>query len=314
MRSQELELALRRSIYIDKQLKERTSSNIRQLIEEFDLPLDYSELTNLMISEEAWNQIARANIQPRFVFAHPELLRIYPNCSIHYRGIACLPLKRVQALATQVGSWENDTVKKITSENLLKVAQLYNTVISSIIVNSSDWTLENGYKNIIATISISLDGSARNLAGQEAELEIRRIILKWLYCQNLIEDYNTSQTKFELKSDYVMKFGSEPDISFSQGGEIVCTIEIKGGVDPAGAMERLGALQKSLRNSPTHSANFIIAGVITKEMEKSLKKLKGLTKYYLLREVTDDRNVQLDFFNEVFHHALRLTEEVKPTN
>ncbi len=110
-----------------------------------------------------------------------------------------------------------------------------------------------------------------------------------------------------------MKFGSEPDISFSQGGEIVCTIEIKGGVDPAGAMERLGALQKSLRNSPTRSANFIIAGVITKEMEKSLKKLEGLTKYYLLREITDDRNVQLDLFNEVFHHALRLTEEVRPT-
>ena len=312
MKPHELELARQRSIYIARQLKERTSTNVRQLIEEFDLPLDFSDLTNLMISESAWNQTVKSNIQPHVVFAHPDFLKIHPNCSIHYRGIACLSLKRVQSLATQVESWENGTAKSIKPESFLKVARLYNAIISSIIVDASDWTLENGYQNIIATISISLDGSARNLAGQEAELEVRRTILEWLFDQNLIVDYNTSQTTFDLKNDCIMHFGSDPDISFIQGNEIVCTIEIKGGIDPAGAMERLGALQKSLRNSPVNSSNFVIAGVITKEMEKSLAKLANLTKYYLLRDITSDRNTQLDFFNEVFHHALRLTKEVKP--
>ena len=62
----------------------------------------------------------------------------------------------------------------------LRVAQLYNAVISSIIEGSTGWTLENGYRNVIANMGIGLDGTVRNLIGQDAEQLVKTRIRKWL--------------------------------------------------------------------------------------------------------------------------------------
>ena len=71
-----------------------------------------------------------------------------------------------------------------------------------------------------------------------------------------------------------MRYGSEPDIEFSrvvnEESEVVATIEIKGGKDPAGALERLGAIQKSFEATPPNCVNILIAGVVTPEMRRAL--------------------------------------------
>ncbi len=63
-----------------------------------------------------------------------------------------------------------------------------------------------------------------------------------------------------------MKFGAEPDIDFTRDNRLVATIEVKGGCDPAGALERLGAMTKSFAETPSGCVNFLVAGVITPEM------------------------------------------------
>ena len=70
-----------------------------------------------------------------------------------------------------------------------------------------------------------------------------------------------------------LTYGSEPDILFEKNGEYVVTIEVKGGIDPAGALERLGAVQKSFEETPVQCHNFLIAGVVTPEMKKRLNRL-----------------------------------------
>ena len=107
-----------------------------------------------------------------------------------------------------------------------------------------------------------------------------------------------------------MYYKSDPDIEFQQNGIIVATIEIKGGKDSAGALERLGAMTKSFENTPSASANILIAGVITGEMRHRLKKT-GKVAPFLLDDVVSDGPGWITFLNEVFHYTLRITDEVK---
>ncbi len=263
-----------------------------------------------MISPEAWKYVESSGIEPREVFAHPDLLFHHPEASEYYRGIALLSRKRVAAIATSVDAWEDPKRKILVSEDkCIKVARLYNTIISSIIEGATDWTLDNGYRNIIANMGISFDGSIRNLIGQDAENIVKDRIRDWLDSRGLIVERDKRGIEFELPKGYSMYYSSEPDIEFKQNGNVISTIEIKGGTDPAGALERLGAVQKSFEATPPGSVNLLVAGIVTAEMEQRLNSL-GIRKYFLLDGIAHDGKGWTDFLNEVFHHIVRITDEV----
>ena len=65
-----------------------------------------------------------------------------------------------------------------------------------------------------------------------------------------------SSKVFNLMDGVNLTYGSEPDILFEKNGEYVVTIEVKGGKDPAGALKRLGAVQKSFEETPVQCHNF----------------------------------------------------------
>ncbi len=259
------------------------------------------------------NHIAVADIDLKRVFAHPNLLYIHPEVSQYYRGIALLSQKQVQSLACDVKKWEDGSYKRQPSlERCAKVAQLYNAVISSVIEGTSNWTLENGYRNILATIGISLDGFMRNKIGQDAESLIKTRITNWLAVKGLTKEpaYGLIDTEqvtsdFPLPFNTVMRFSSEPDIEIIQNGQTIVTIEIKGGKDPAGALERLGAMQKSFEETPRGCRNFLVAGVITPEMRSRLNNL-GNVKAYQLDDLSCDGKPWNDFMQEVFHYTVRI--------
>ena len=81
-------------------------------------------------------------------------------------------------------------------------------------------------------MGIGLDGTVRNIIGQDAEQLIKTRIRDWLDSRQLIVQHNAEQTQFELPDGYSMRYGSEPDVEFSQvvNGEprVVATIEVKG--------------------------------------------------------------------------------------
>ena len=131
------------------------------------------------------------------------------------------------------------------------MARTYNAVISVIITGTDGWTLENGYRNILATIGITEDGALRNIVGQEGEAAVKERISEWLDANDAITtQVDGTMTLLGDDGNLRMIYGSEPDISFGSGNEdgewqIIATVEIKSGTDPAGALERLGAIQKS---------------------------------------------------------------------
>ncbi len=145
-----------RALILSKALKRRNDIRIRTLIENFSGDLNYRKLglKELAISGEAWACIQQLEVEPRMVFAHPDLLQQHPDASLYYRGIATLSLKRVSDMVTNVDSWENPKRNKLRipkRNTVLGITRLYNAVISSIIEGTDKWSLENGYRNILAT-------------------------------------------------------------------------------------------------------------------------------------------------------------------
>ena len=171
--------------------------------------------------------------------------------------------------------------------------------------------MENGYRNIIANMGIGLDGTFRNIIGRDAENLVKTRITNWLASRSLILRQNSDATRFDLPNGYSMRYGSEPDVLFHRASGAsqreVATIEIKGGKDPAGALERLGAMQKSFEATPPDCVNILVAGVVTPEMRTRLDQM-GVVKVFLLDDLARDGEPWTVFINEVFHYTVRITD------
>jgi hypothetical protein len=99
-------------------------------------------------------------------------------------------------------------------------------------------------------------------------------------------------------------FSSEPDISLiGKQGDTLGVIEVKGGTDPAGALERYGAAKKTFENALHQNAEIItilVASCITKEVQDRIEQDLTISHYYNLTEVisaaeTSDQLMQLIF-------------------
>ena len=298
-----------RSLLFSEILRERADIDQRRIIEQDARDFDFHPIKNLMISTEAWGHAERIAVAPKLIFAHPDILMRHPTTSLYYRGMALLSQKRVQqTTGVNVSGWEDGSRKtRIQEGHALKAARVYNAVVSSIIEGSTDWSLDNGYRNILATMGVRLDGMFRNKIGAIAETRIKGRIVEWLKDKDIIPtDTPQDEKTYQLPENTVMQYGSEPDIAFYRGGSLIATIEIKGGTDPAGALERLGAMSKSFEETPAGCVNFLVAGVITPEMQARLNSI-GVIRSYLLSDLLKDGNMWDDFANEVFHHAVRVT-------
>ncbi len=308
------EEAIDRAVTIARRLAQGDDLRIRERIEAFGGEADYSNRESLAIQSDAWDRVLQAGVEPRLVFAHPAVLEAMPDASIHYRGIALLPLKRVTEIVGSVEQWERRPARaRVGREKALRVARLYNAVISSIILDHTEWTAEDGYRNVLATIGITADGVIRNLIGQRGEQEIRRRMIAWIREHDLLakDDPGDDSAEWGLRQGVLMRFGTEPDIGFERNGRLVALIEIKAGKDPAGALERLGAVKKTFDEAPAGCRNFLVAGVVTPTMRERLEEMRMERDYDMDRLLLNE-NSWAECMNDIFHHALRIAPDVLP--
>lgn len=313
------QLRLVKSLLIVTSLQKRADLKAVKLIKQCPEKLDWEPFSNLMIDEEVWSYaVTTQKYDPKLVFCHPKVLLYKPATSLYYRGLCGLSLKAARDYFGAIDGIEAGKPRaRLSEDKALKIARTYNTFICSIIKNSTDWTLENGKRTIIATLGITLDGVMRNKIGEIAEDRVRTLILEWLWEQDLVvepilkkeEIYENIPKECTLKDKITMRFSSEPDISFMKGGELLAVVEIKGGIDPAGALERYGAATKSFQHSIGISSkcrNFYLGAVFTPELEKRMKEDRLVEKSFNIIEILDNPTYRDDFFTELFHHALRL--------
>ena len=313
-----------KSLLIVTSLQKRTDLKVFETLTKLKIALAWEPLSNFMIEEGAWRYVTEERkYDPKLIFCHPEVVMAIPSTSFYYRGLTGLSIKAAKDYIGSVESLEKGNERaKIDDEKALKMARVYNTFICSIIKGATDWTLENGKRTIIATLGITLDGVMRNKVGSIAEERVRTLVFEWLKERGLvisptkeeIDETDDLPVVCELIDNVIMKFSSEPDISFSKktdtSEELMAVIEIKGGIDPAGALERYGAATKSFQHALRESQrckNFFLSAVYTPELQNRIQGDRLVEKFYDIIDILEEPDVREDFFNELFHYSLRLT-------
>lgn len=317
------DLRLLKSLLIVTSLQKRNDLKALNAIQEISPPIDWEPFSRLMIDQEVWSYaVEKKHYDPRTIFCHPDILSKNPITSLYYRGVSGLSIKAARDYFGAIDGLEAGRKgARLDADKALRMAQVYNTFICSIIKNSTDWTLENGHRTIIATLGITLDGVMRNKVGTIAEERIRSLIVEWVIKQGVLATPISNRLYledllpkvFELKDDIIMRFSSEPDVYFQRGTgkspELLAVVEIKGGIDPAGALERYGAATKSFQHAVKSSSrcrNFYLAAVYTPELERRIEADRLVDKYFHIIEILESSDTRDEFFTELFHHALRL--------
>jgi hypothetical protein len=308
-----------RSLLIVTSLQKRADLKCVRRIKAFKKKLSWEPLEHLLIDRGVWEYvISRKRYDPKLVFCHPGILEQEPTASLYYRGVCGLSLKAAKDYFGSVEGLEaGRSSARLSSEKALAMARTYNAFICSIINNSTAWTLENGCRTVIATLGITLDGVMRNRIGAIAEDRIRTMVLEWLIDHELLVSPRLTKEQAHeeipslctLQHGVVMRFSSDPDIAFLRDGVLQAIVEIKGGIDPAGALERYGAATKTFQHAISASPrcrNFYLTAAVTHELRKRIDDDRLVERTFDIVEVLDKPDVRRQFFQELFHHALRL--------
>lgn len=300
-------------------LKEKRDVKAFAAVKRTKANLKWDSRSDLMIDEDVWGYIVKnLGYDPKEVFCHPDVLIENPASSLYYRGLTGLSIKAARDYVGAVENLENGSVKaKLSASKALTMAQTYNTFVCSIIKNTAEWTLEDGKRTVIATLGITFDGVMRNKVGEIAEDRIRTLLVEWLESKKVISwsaparyiRGTSVQKEYHLHGGVTMQFASEPDVSFLRDDELIAVVEIKGGIDPAGALERYGAALKSFEDSRKKSPKcktFYVGGVFTDELKRRMARDPLVEKWFSIIEILQKPEAREEFLTEVFHHAVRV--------
>ena len=290
--------------------------------------LNWSQRDKWKISASAWDVLEKSNIEPMLVFVHPKVLQLNPSFLKYYRSVAMISQKGLKALTgvSNIEKIEAGKVEagKLPQKSINNIVAIINEILSLVVSLATDIDKNEIQGMMYATAGTNIDGSWRNSIGAEGERVIRSIILKEVLAHDEVSSITDRQNKttaiaelqktkiieeidniktINLINGYSILFSSEPDISmFNDEGAIVGIIEIKAGLDPAGALERLGAMFKSFENTLAEypdAVTILVASCITDEVEARLGAFMSVRQKYITTEITSSENNQRKFANRM---------------
>jgi len=286
--------------------------------------LDWTERSLWSIGDDAWQLLKKDGISPALVFLHPKVLSTCPEFLRYYRSIAMLPQKGLKAISgvSSVEKIESGTgsPNKLQTEKLLKSI---NEVMSLVVMLSTRINKREIEGMMYATAGTKIDGSWRNQIGNEGERVVRTIIFDGLVANDEISSVTikgntekiTSRNLDSLRNNieenqtlnlvngYTVKFSSEPDVEMKdKNGKTVGVIEIKAGLDPAAALERLGAMLKSFENTLDEypdAVTILVASCLTDESQTRLLASMHVRQIYVTSTITANEGAKRKFVNKI---------------
>lgn len=220
------------------------------------------------------------------------------------------------------------------SETLaLAYAKLFNSHISLIIENALQAFGKEQVKGLLyASTGAQIDGSWRNAIGDEAERVVQTLLIKEaiersqlrafiLREQDGVEELDPENDAeqverirefrgFTLRNGMSLIFSSESDISIiDTDGTTKAVIEVKGGADPAGALERYWAVKKSFeeaRRENEEVTTIFVASCITSEVNTRIENDSIFDQYFNLTEIITKEDKKEEFLDYIFTDILRL--------
>lgn len=287
--------------------------------------LNWDDRGKWSISEEAWEILQANKIAPMMVFLHPKVLQLNPSFLKYYRSVALMPQKGLTTLTgvSSVNKIEEGKVEagRVVQNHIDKLVKTINETMSLLVTLASDINEKKIEGMMYATAGVKIDGSWRNQIGAEGERVIRKIIFNELFAHDEISSVENKKDllteiahwdangdiddvkKLHLINGYSILFSSEPDVTmYNDAGAIVGIIEIKSGLDPAGALERLGAMFKSFENTLAEypdAVTILVASCITKEVDKRLNASMSVRQRYLTTDITSSEAEKRKFVNRL---------------
>lgn len=234
-------------------------------------------LEDLEISQVAWSKVIHRGIKPVRVFAHPTVLQKVHRSVGYYQGLAMVSLKSMANVGLAVDRYVSGENKKPMGEGkAIAVSCRLNELISRLI--ETDQVLDPREFDLwrAMTAGATAQGSWQNRKGDRTEDVIKGIVARRIQDRDLLKAQSKGGSEWRLRDGRIIRYSSEPDIAFYDGyDEVLFAVEVKGGIDTAGVLERIGAAIKSLsrvkqQNNMATTILIIPAVSITEQAEQEL--------------------------------------------
>ncbi|MEP1767782.1 MAG: XcyI family restriction endonuclease [Sulfitobacter sp.] len=295
-------------------------SNLRKI----SATLDWDNRAEFAIREDAYAKLIAAGKDPSLYFCHPNALLANGKFLVYFRCISVLSQKGLKTISGVSALEKIETLKRqCTPEHALKLTTTINTILSGLYGVSLP--SDEKMKGIMyATAGASIDGSWRNAIGAEGERIVRSLLMIKCLEENELKavtlktgetiEAETIDAKWlDAKTAEVQSasftngstalFASEPDITIvSPDGKTAAGVEIKAGLDPAGALERHGAMLKSfdkILGVAPNAETILIAACITEEVASRLQATKDVSRTYILTDIINNNGGKRDQFTTV---------------
>lgn len=208
------------------------------------------ETKELNITDKAWNKVIHRGIKPIRVFSHPEVLKQNPRRVGYYRMLAMVSQKSMGRVLLSITKYE-EAGYQFNNHIALSLTRHLNKIISILIehdekIDPREFDMWRGM-----AAGSQAQGSWQNTKGDRAEVVIKDLIERRIReKESSLEVVSHGKgKKIRLKDGRLFILASEPDIGVYENDLTQIALEIKGGIDPAGVLERFGAALKSLRRS-----------------------------------------------------------------
>jgi XcyI restriction endonuclease len=254
----------------------------------------------LGISANAWNKMIHSGIKPIVVFAHPVILQQLSGATAYYRMLAMVSQKSMSQIGGSVVAYERGE-KQPDETSSAFLAVHFNQIVSHLIesesfINARAFDIWRGM-----AAGAQAQGSWQNAKGNQAEILIRGMIEKYGKEKDLIQEI--APMKITLKNGQVFVFSSEPDVAVFKENQLQFAIEVKGGIDAAAVLERIGAAIKSLQRAKEENPKAVTI-LIMQEVAFSNKALKdielskeAINELFMLEKLVEDEIERMRFFN-----------------
>ena len=292
---------LAKSEFFHQKLHEWALVEVAQQIEQVKGESLLWDKPKLEICEKAWDKVIHRGIKPVIVFAHPEILIRIPRSTSYYRMLAMVSQKSMNQVGLSTLSYESGQEPTLAAAQV--IAAHLNKIINKLIVadeklDAREFDLWRGM-----AAGSQAQGSWQNTKGRKMEIVLQGIIRRRLVEQGWVAEDTDAKSRLNLTDGRTLVVADEPDIGFYQEGKIITAVEVKGGIDQAGVLERVGAAIKSLNRAKEENLNAVTILIlpevsVTPQAIVDLQTNRQAVNYWFTVEEILENDARRD---EIFH-------------
>ena len=300
-----------RSLFLHRSLKSaRVDELVKDVSQLSDNDFDWA-IEGLGISRDALKRIESKGIRKTTVFCHPGVLCERPELISYYRNIVGLTQKGLSKLAVHTSSYERGVHTSLGEHRALTISNAVNNLMCSILLSDDSFADNDVLRNLVASLGITLDGSWRNKVGEKATREVRSLFHSYLKERGFLK--KSTSASLTLAGGTVVRFSSDPDVAIlGDDKKLKVAIEVKGGIDEAGALERYGAAKKSFdkaRKQNVRVHTIYLASCITQTVRQNIEVDGLVSEIQDLLEVLSNPKKARQFLDDLFEHIVRVKKD-----